>query len=448
MKEKKMWLYLVMGFIILFLISAVVFFLFQNYKNGFKSYIREEVYLEYGHALTEKDIFVHFPEKTYSFSIPLEEIVEVGDYNITVTIQNHDIPCIIHIIDSTSPILEVHPITRYLDEVSPQTEDFVTSCEDLSHCIFKPLTFEKVEGTQNITITAYDDYGNKTSKETQLTFLVDLDAPVFEGLSPLTVFQGNKPDLRKNVRAIDARFGEINFSVDDSQVNYNQPGVYMIFYSASDMIGNKSNQTRQITIKQKEQTYMISNFPTSSQYPLYPNGCEMMALYNLLRFYHISVTPEQLVSALPKGSGPFWKDGILYGGNPEVEFVGDPRDIHGYGVFQKPIIQLANQFKAGIIDYTGHSLQDVLKLVKQQIPVQVWASIGMKNTGVCASWTHPSTNKQIDWICNLHSVVIVGYNSSTIYVSDSFTGKIENYSYQQFEKMYNLFGKRAIYFPN
>ena len=448
MRKKKMWIFIALLFIFLLVFVGFFFYLSQKKLKELNHFIRSNIYLEYGYPLKETDIFIHLPKETYSFSTPLNEFVEVGDYNLTIYISNYQITCTIHIMDSTPPHLEVHPLTLYLDDEKPIAEDFVTTCEDYSECTYRPLDFKLQEGTQTVLITAYDSAGNQTSKETELTFFVDVEGPTFEGLTNLTITQGEKVDLKKNVRAIDTRFGEMDFLVDDSNVNYSQPGVYFILYSSTDLLGNITEKSRQITITKKETTYMISNFPTYSQYPNYPNGCEMISLYNLLRFYHVSVTPEQLVTILPKGKGPFWKDGTLFGGDPEYEFVGDPRDLHGYGVFQKPIIQMANQYKLGMIDYTGHSISEVLSLVKQQIPVQVWVSIGMKNTSVCATWIHPQTKKKIEWICNLHSVVIVGYNSTTIYASDPFTGKIEKYSYQQFQKMYDLFGKRAIYYAN
>ena len=141
-----------------------------------------------------------------------------------------------------------------------------------------------------------------------------------------------------------------------------------------------------------------------------------------------------------------WENDIRYGGNPEIEFVGDPRDKHGYGVYQKPIINLASKYKTGMVDYTGHSLNQVLNIVKGGTPVQVWVSINLKNTSVCADWIHKASGKKINWICNLHSVVIVGFNDNYVYASDPYTGKIEKYKRNTFQSRYNLFGKRAIYF--
>lgn len=48
----------------------------------------------------------------------------------------------------------------------------------------------------------------------------------------------------------------------------------------------------------------------------------------------------------------------------------------------------------------------------------------------------------------LHSVVVIGYNKNKVFVSDSYTGKIESYNRKQLEKVYKLYGKRAIYYPN
>ena len=140
--------------------------------------------------------------------------------------------------------------------------------------------------------------------------------------------------------------------------------------------------------------------------------------------------------------------GVLYGGNPEVEFVGDPRDPHGYGVYEEPIIDVANHFKSGIINYSGSSLDSVLELVKQGVPVQVWVSIDLKDTKVCVSWKDKKTSIKISWICDLHSVVIGGFNSHTVYVSDPYHGSIIGYNRTQFERIYNLFGKRAIYYKD
>lgn len=195
-------------------------------------------------------------------------------------------------------------------------------------------------------------------------------------------------------------------------------------------------------------SFIIHGITAYKQYPNYPNGCETVALYSLLKFYKVNVSLDELMEKLDKGDGPYNENGVWYGADPENEFVGDPRDIHGYGVFQKPIIKLANQYKSGIQDITGSSLNTVLNKVKNGTPVQVWVSINLENTSVCARWQERSTQKKIEWLCNLHSVLVVGANIDSIIVADSYTGTIVTYPKTQFEKMYNLFGKRAIYYAS
>ena len=330
----------------------------------------------------------------------------------------------------------------------PIVDDFIGMLNDLSDVTLSDINIKKEVGVQNISITATDKYGNKTIKNTTLTIKEDKDAPVISGLSDIVIYIGDKVNLYDGVLAVDDRFGNVEFTIDESSVDYNKVGTYYVKYTSKDKLGNSITKDRKIIIKQKDITYMINNFPTYSQYPNYPNGCESIALYTLLKYYSVNVSLDDIADRLKKGDGPYFEEGKLYGGDPEIEFVGDPREYNGYGVYQKPIIEVANYYKSGIIDYTGHTLNEVLELVKNGKPVQIWGSIDMSNTYVSKSWINKESGKTIYWIRNLHSVVVVGYNSNYVYVADSYVGSIVKYNRYQVEKMYNLFGKRAIYYDN
>ena len=438
------------------LIVLVIIFIVASCLLGYTLYLRsniskninKNITKEYGQTLTINDIVKKGYNKKVKVSSDLSKITDVGKHKIILTIEGQKFTITINIKDTTSPTLEVKDLEIYVDEDIPSVSDFVVKLNDLSEVKLDDIDIDKAVGEHEVKIVARDKYVNKTEKTAKLIIKEDKIPPIFSGLSTLSVYAGNKPDLKKNVEAVDERFGNVEFKVDDSKVNYNVPGNYVVYYTASDELGNSITQERKIIVKKKDTTYMINNFPTYNQFPNYPNGCESIALYTLLKYYKVNVSPENIVNRLKKGDGPYWENGKLYGGNPEVEFVGDPRAKNGYGVYQKPIIDVANYYKSGMIDYTGHSLNQVLELVKQGIPVQVWASINMQNTSVCTSWTYKSTGQKINWICRLHSMVIVGFNSDYVYVSDPYTGKIEKYNRSQFQKMYNLFGKRAIYYKS
>ena len=74
---------------------------------------------------------------------------------------------------------------------------------------------------------------------------------------------------------------------------------------------------------------MIPNVITFNQYPNYPNGCEAVALYILLKYYNVNVSVDRVMDSLPIGKTPYLVDGVLHGGDPNYEFLGDPRSDDG-----------------------------------------------------------------------------------------------------------------------
>lgn len=439
MKKRK---YILIIIILLCIIVSYVLFKI----NSSNKMINKEVMLPYGTPITIKN-FLKEDIPNAKCNIDLDNIKDIGTYEIKITINNKEYISNLIIYEPISNIIELKEVTIYLDEELPSINDFIANNVDLSNYEYEELSLNKELGTQDVYIKIYNDY-DKYENTTKLNIIEDKEPPIFKGLTNITLEVGNKYNLYNNVEANDNKDGKVDFTIDDSKVNYNKIGTYKIYYTAVDKSGNKNTEIRKITITEKDITYKIDNFPTFNQYPNYPNGCESAALYNLLRFYNINVTISEIVNTLKKGEQPHFEDDIYYGGNPEIEFVGDPEDIHGYGVYQKPIIAVANNYKSGMIDYTGHSLDDVLSIVKDGIPVQIWASVNMQNTSVCIDWIYKETGEKINWLCKLHSVVVIGYNKNKVIVSDSYTGKIESYNRKQVEKIYNLYGKRAIYYPN
>lgn len=199
--------------------------------------------------------------------------------------------------------------------------------------------------------------------------------------------------------------------------------------------------------KNKNYEAFIDNFPVKNQYPDYPTGCESVALYTLLKYYNVDVTVDDIIDKLKKGEKPYLDGDIMYGGDPEIEFVGDPRSIFGFGVYSSPIEKVANIFKPGIKNISGASLDDVLKLVKKGHPVQVWSSIKCLEPKLANyTWIYKRTNKEIVWKQPFHSLVIIGYKSDKIVVADSDIGAIVEYDRKKFEIAYNFFGKQALYY--
>ncbi len=441
------------------IVLAILTFIYSGFCICAKSYIEinkriHKVVIEYGTHLTNKSLKLEEEFDSFEVLTDLSEIKEVGEYSVRVKINKMIFSVPVVVKDTTPPKFSVKDIRRFNVEEAPKIEDFVVSVNELSKFKIKQTDLPTEIGEHTIDITISDIYGNETTETVNyiiLDYSKDLE---FKGLNDLTFYIGSKPDLKKGVSVL--RQGQtIDFTVDDTAVNYKKLGTYEAKYSALTSLNENTTKTRKIIVKKapvkvvasENDLHIIPNFPTARQFPRFPNGCESVALYILLKYYHVGVSADNIVDSLAKGPAPYYRGSVRYGGNPEIEFVGNPRG-KGYGCYQRPIVNVANKYKAGIVDYSGHSLNEVLNLVARNIPVQIWASINMRNTRVCASWKHSSTGKTINWKCNLHSVVVMGYSNLYVYVSDPYTGRISKYSRSQVQKMYNYFGRRAIYYPN
>lgn len=188
------------------------------------------------------------------------------------------------------------------------------------------------------------------------------------------------------------------------------------------------------------------NFPLINQNPKYPTGCESVALTMLLRYYGVSVTPDNIIAKLKKGSVPYLENGIRYGGNPENEFVGNPYSNNSYGVYEKPMAEVANAFKGGVIAKSDFSFSEVISLVQSGKPVMVWTSMGLSLPYISDSWIYKATGETIKWKANEHAVIMIDATDSTVVVADPIGGKIKTYSRSTFEARYNYYGRKVLYY--
>lgn len=259
----------------------------------------------------------------------------------------------------------------------------------------------------------------------------------------IVVIIKNNINNNKRVNIIDNEDKNISYSINDIYVRLDEIKELIKELENKEQIEELKKEYNMLYEKTK---FVISPFPTYNQFPNYPNGCESVALHLLLKYNGVDVNVEEIVEKLKKGDKPYKKNGKLYGGDPLVEFVGDPRSKDGYGVYEEPIIDVSEYYKRGIKNITGSNLNYILDIVSDGNPVQVWVSINLRDTYVCSRWTSNTTGRTVEWLCGLHSLVVIGFTYDKIITSDPYTGEIEYYDRNQFEKIYNIYGKRAIYY--
>src|SRR4051794_36443222 len=95
------------------------------------------------------------------------------------------------------------------------------------------------------------------------------------------------------------------------------------------------------------QVSKILDVPIISQLPELPRGCEVTSLAMLLQFKGIEIDKMELAKRIRKDTTPYQvKEGKVYFGHPNEGFVGDMYNLDepGFGVYHKPIMELAEKF--------------------------------------------------------------------------------------------------------
>ncbi len=179
------------------------------------------------------------------------------------------------------------------------------------------------------------------------------------------------------------------------------------------------------------------------QRPELPTGCEATALTIVLNHMGFSVDKRTIVNHyLPKTSRQY---------SLNRYFIGNPYSTHGLGCNAPVIVTTANRYLKDVkstrhaVLMTGSTPDQLYAHVSQGTPVLCWATIGMLNTRVSATWKAADTGETVKFMLNEHCAVLVGYDTKkkTVTLNDPWKG-IVTYSMALFETRYRQLGKQAV----
>ncbi len=184
----------------------------------------------------------------------------------------------------------------------------------------------------------------------------------------------------------------------------------------------------------------------------YPTGCELVSTAMLLSYYGYEIEPMQLIDeGYLKTASVEYKNGKLYGGNPNEVFVGDPRMETGYGCYSEAICNALKKYleNESCVVYTidNNSLSDICeKYISQGEPVIIWASIDMMPLEKKdeSTWIVEKTGEEFTWLTNEHCMVLVGYDDYYYYIHDPLKGAFTPYKRSDVEKRYDEMGRQAV----
>ena len=212
-----------------------------------------EYTLELGKKLGKGVLLYHYEQdKALLDQAQLDKISNspVGTYTITSASGDAVNECVITIQDTTAPKVQLQDVTVFLGETAA-LEDFLVFVSDASGNVttrlVQPLKLDEA-GTYTVVVEAEDASGNIGSAEAELRVIVDTVPPEFTGMDDMYVAKHSSPNYDYGVTAVDARDGEVEFTVDTSRVNMARAGTYYAVYSAKDKEGNVGTFRRKVVV--------------------------------------------------------------------------------------------------------------------------------------------------------------------------------------------------------
>jgi uncharacterized protein YvpB len=172
---------------------------------------------------------------------------------------------------------------------------------------------------------------------------------------------------------------------------------------------------------------VLLDAPVIKQFPELPRGCEVTSLAMLLQYKGIQTDKMELAAKIKKDDTPLRKEnGIIYWGSPYNGFIGDMYTYNnpGYGVYHRPIKDLAEQFLPGqIVDLTGSEFTELKIFLSLDIPIWIITNTTYKNLSESffKSWQTPDGEIKITY--KEHSVLVTGYDEKNIYFNDPLNGE-------------------------
>ncbi|WP_294730599.1 polysaccharide deacetylase family protein [uncultured Faecalibaculum sp.] len=212
-----------------------------------------EVTTEYKHKYDPRsNISIAFPgskdEVTISGTV---DTSKVGDYPLTYSFKGHEARAVVHVTDTTPPVLEVQDIMADMtQEVKP--EDMVTQAKDASEvtvAFAKDTEDLTPRGKHRVTIVATDASGNTTERQATLDRVEDTRKPELKSENEvLKVKQGTAFEL-SGISATDDMDPEPAITWDESTIDMTKAGDYEVTVMAADRSGNKSEMKQKVTVE-------------------------------------------------------------------------------------------------------------------------------------------------------------------------------------------------------
>jgi uncharacterized protein YvpB len=168
----------------------------------------------------------------------------------------------------------------------------------------------------------------------------------------------------------------------------------------------------------------------------YTLSCESRSAVDWAAYWGVKISETKFLNSLPRSD------------NPEVGFVGSPNDAWGgvppdsYGVHAKPVAAALQRFGLRAEAQKGMGWDALRGEIAAGRPVIVWV-VGAMWPGQAQKYT-ASNGKTVTVAAFEHTMIVVGYNRSLVYVIDAYSGLRQAYPVQAFLASWTMLGRMAV----
>lgn len=239
-------------------LSALLICMYALSGSQYKD-IHEKISVEAGSKDVSADAFLKNPdgsEIVFVDGLSEEELAVPGDHPVSVKWKNKVYDCFVEVVDTVAPTGKSRDVVS--TGVIPHPSAFATDIADATDVTvtYKETPSLTTAGDQKVTVILTDAGGNTTELTATLTVVFDTAAPEIHGVRPMVIYLGDAVSYRAGITIHDDNDSMPMLSVDSSQVNLNQVGIYPVVYTAVDRAGNETKIQTTIEVRERKEGYV------------------------------------------------------------------------------------------------------------------------------------------------------------------------------------------------
>ena len=225
----------------------------------FSNPVKRKVILEAGTELDVKDFMKKDKVKgkfvTEASDISLDH---VGEQKVQIEAKGKVRESRLIVKDTKAPKAEAAGSVIIDVDGKLKAKELVKNIKDATDvkCSYKKKPDLSKKGKTSAVVLLTDEGGNTSEVESNIKVIVDKEAPVIDGVAPLTGFIDEPISYKSSITVSDNCVRDIDVKVDNSKVDTKTEGTYDVTYTAVDRAGNKAEETTTITIKEKPENYI------------------------------------------------------------------------------------------------------------------------------------------------------------------------------------------------